>query len=125
MDKSSTPNDSLKVPAEWTDDCQGKKDYDGHVVSISTRYWPRGGGISTFSRTEGWRDNPFTDQKPSAKCAVYFRHGDPYPRGDGFDLIEKEFEGETFEEVKAQVEAWAEQQYNRVLSALRKEFANG
>ena len=38
----------FKLVARWTDDCQGKKDFDGRLLSYSTRYWPasyRGSGI--------------------------------------------------------------------------------
>lgn len=42
----------MKIDAKWTPDCQGKKDYDGQILSISTRYWPSGGGFATFSYTE-------------------------------------------------------------------------
>jgi hypothetical protein len=34
---------------KWRNDCQGKKDYDGRIVHVSSRYWPRGGGYFTFS----------------------------------------------------------------------------
>lgn len=26
--------------AAWTDDCQGKKNFDLNIVQLSTRYWP-------------------------------------------------------------------------------------
>lgn len=55
-----------KVPATWEDDCQGKKDYDAELVSLSTRYWPRGGGFSAIidGKWEHNEDRP--DIKPSA-----------------------------------------------------------
>ncbi len=36
----------MRLAAKWTNDCQGKKDYDGSIVRITTRYWPRGGGFT-------------------------------------------------------------------------------
>lgn len=107
----------LRVPAEWTDDCQGKKDFDGELVSLSTRYWPKGGGISMLSRETGWVDNPF-DCKPSAKSSILLRHAD----GDYVIFAQKEFEADTIEAVKAQVEEWAAQQYQRIIKALTQEF---
>ncbi len=29
-----------EYPLAWRHDCQGKQDYDGRVVEVSTRYWP-------------------------------------------------------------------------------------
>ena len=43
----------MNVPAKWTDDCQGKKDYDGKILCLSTRYWPRGGGVTVHAPSEG------------------------------------------------------------------------
>ena len=36
----AAPLPHLLLAAEWTDDCQGKKDYDGDVLAITTRCWP-------------------------------------------------------------------------------------
>jgi hypothetical protein len=117
--------ETLRLQAEWTDDCQGKKDYDGDILSISTRYWPRGGGFFVL-RNAGdgvaFEENdarPYI--KPSATSSLmltYHKDGG----GDYVDLTEQSFEGETFEEVAAQVEVWAQEQMDRAVRALRAEF---
>lgn len=115
---------SADVPARWTDDCQGKKDYDGRLVSISTRYWPRGGGFSIFNTaTREWSGGS-NEIRPHAQSAIVLHRGDP---GDAewVDLIEQNFEAETEEEVRAQVEAWAVTQYDRVVRAISREFGKG
>lgn len=108
----------MKLAAEWTNDCQGKKDYDGEICVVSTRYWPRGGGFSLFDGKE-FSTNSDKTIKPSANCTIGIR----MPDTDVLSLIEKAFEGETFEEVAAQVESWAQQQYERVVAALKAEFS--
>lgn len=105
-----------RVPAEWTDDCQGKKDYDGDLVRLSTRYWPRGGGFDIFSRESGW-SNGSPDIKPSATSEIFI-----CTAGIDLTLAKKEFEAETEAEVKSQVEEWADRQYQRIVRALEVEF---
>ena len=103
----------MKIKIEWTDDCSGKKDYDGDVVRVSTRYWPRGGGFLEFG-PDGFKDNDARPEiKPSAKSHILF--------GDE-DLATAEFEGETEAEVKAEVEAWVAAQLARIESAMRAAF---
>lgn len=108
--------DQFKVPAAWTDDCQGKKDFDGELVSLSTRYWPAGGGFSAIIPGRGWVDNP-ADCKPSANSKIILRHGDDY-----VIFAQQAFEADSLELVKQQVEVWAQKQYERVIYALTKEF---
>lgn len=115
--------DKMTLEAQWTDDCCGKKDYDAPIIAVSTRYWPRGGGHFVVTNTPGQpvkiEDGSMRPEiKPSANCAITIRYGE----GDSADLIEKDFEGETFEDVKAQVEPWAQAQMDRVVAALRREF---
>lgn len=113
-----------KVPGlEWTPDCQGKWDYDGALVRVSTRYWPRGGGFHTFSREEGWRGNETRPEiKPHAHSAIIL--GDYDGSGnDGREIAEAEFTGETEAEVKAAVERWVAEQYQRIASLLAPEPA--
>ena len=99
--------------AHWTDDCQGKKSFDGFVVLIDTRYWPR---------------NYDRDGKPSAKSSIDINFKDEdgqylvYGYGDNESLIEADFKADTEEEVKAQVEIWVQTQFERIVTALRKEF---
>lgn len=98
------------VPAEWTDDCQGKKDYDAPLVSLSTRYWPRGGGFAVLSQGRGWEDNDARPNiRPSARAKIIL-----HTRGDDSVIAEQYFEHDTEEAVKAAVEEWAEGQYLRV-----------
>jgi hypothetical protein len=111
-----------KLDACWTDDCSGKKDYDGRVISVSTRYWPRGGS-AYVNDEKGFRK--FDDgSKPSARSEVHIDFAEH--TGDGGEnwstVAGKDFEGETFEEVAAQVEAWAQSVYERVVNAVRAEF---
>lgn len=111
------------VPAEWTDDCQGKKNYDGELVSLSTRYWPQGGGFWLVARNAIGAtidENPAPEIKPHANSEIVLRTGDD--EREDVTLVERDFEGETFEEVKSQVEAWAAEQYARIAHALRREF---
>ena len=114
---------------EWKDDCQGKKDYDGAVLCFSTRYWPRGGG---FTLTTTNKNGVVTvdegegrpDVLPSAHSALRLMNGDNnYTEIE--TLVSHEFEGETFESVKDQVEAWAQKQMLKVAKALRSVFKKG
>lgn len=126
--------ETLRLRARWTDDCQGKKDCDAPIVEISTRYWPRGGGFHLLNVQDGkvvsWEENearPYI--KPSAHSSLIIRHGavepgeeDLYANADSFTLVEAEFEAETEEEVKAQVEKWAQEQMDKVVEILRGAF---
>jgi len=44
---------------KWTNDCQGKKDFDGPIVTLSSRYWPSGGGFSMLDTGTGWPANGY------------------------------------------------------------------
>ena len=117
--------DKMTLEAQWTDDCCGKKDYDAPILSISTRYWPRGGGHFVVTNTPGQpvkiEDSSARPEiKPSANCSLMVNFAEDV----GMDavLAEQEFEGETFEEVKAGVETWAQAQMDRAVAALRREF---
>jgi hypothetical protein len=117
---STTP---YLLDATWTDDAQGKKDYDGGIVSISTRYWPRGGSALVVTRTR----TDVTIQDASARPAIppsatssLILHWEGYP---GYlTLTSADFAGETFAEVAAQVERWAQQQMDLVVGLLRQAF---
>lgn len=102
--------------AKWQDDCQGKKDYDGRLISISTRYWPGpdGGSAMTFDSATGQIGEAPYGSKPSAKASILLNHGEPdqYGYGDYTDLAEAEFEGDTEADVKAKVEVWVLEQFN-------------
>ena len=118
----------LLLDIEWTDDCQGKKDYDGPVLSISTRYWPRGGGFTLIHNNAGRLDFQENDARPdvppSATSSLVLRHRPV--EGDYYDwsvLATQDFEADTQEDVQRQVEAWAQSQMDRVVSILREHFA--
>lgn len=120
-----------KLNARWTDDCQGKKDYDASIVEVSTRYWPRGGGFSlvrTSSCGVEIQDSAevFPHLRPSAVSSIIIRARDEdYPNynySKYIRLIEAKFEDDTEEAVKAAVEVWAQAQMDRIVLALQQEF---
>lgn len=114
----------MNVPAEWTPDCQGKQDFDGQLVTLSTRYWPRGGGVAVFSRAEGWQDNDARPNiRPSAHATIYLGSTRNEHYDDAVRLCDVRVDAETEAEVKARVEAWAAEQFARIGAALRREFA--
>lgn len=100
------------IPAEWTDDCQGKKDYDGTIIKLNSRYWPSvdytlSGGNCTKPSAQSciaiyWNDNP-EDKEYDPRY---------------IDVIKQDFEGETEAEVKLKVEIWAKSQYDKITSAI-------
>ena len=109
----------MKCEINWTDDCQGKKDYDGDIVCISTRFWP--GPLTVFDSAhpeKGLHEIP--GGEPSAVCHVLLRDG--APDGESLELIGKEFEGATFEAVASKVERWSQKQMHRVVKAMMAEF---
>jgi len=117
--------DKILLNATWTDDCQGKKNYDGEILSISTRYWPAGGSAHVFDTARPDRgfqpQSVYTpDIKPSAKSTLLLTVKG-HPLG-GIELASQDFEGETFEDVKQQVEAWAQEQMSRAADLLLREF---
>lgn len=109
------PITELRPAARWTDDCQGKKDYDGPLLSISTRYWPGpgGGGAMTFDTATGAFGSLPYGPMPSADASILLRHAGGY-------LVwrDAKFEAPTEAEVKAQVEAWVREQFAAVIELL-------
>lgn len=111
----------MKIGIAWTNDCQGKKDYDGSLVRVSTRYWP--GPVTVFdSRTPEKGLHEIDGGKPSAHSSIIFSDGAEDGGGETEYLVDRHFDGPTFEDVSAQVEAWAQQQMDRIAKALRAEF---
>jgi hypothetical protein len=103
---SDAPPDVLIVPcAQWTDDCQGKKNYDGRLLSISTSYRP-----AELSK----------DNRPSARSSIHLDHGKPDSYGYGYylNVAEQEFVADTEAEVKAAVEVWVQAQFDRIVRLL-------
>ncbi len=110
--------------AQWTDDCQGKKDFDGLAVLISTRYWP--GYMTGYNSAYPERGlHVIPTNGPSAKATLAINHGGPSEGdeyGDYFVLAECEFDGADEDEVKGKVEVWVQEQFDRMTGALRAEF---
>lgn len=94
---------------EWTPDCQGKQDYDGSLVRVSTRYWPRGGGFSVL-KDGVFATNADQSIRPSAHSTIYL--------GETTKLTEREFEGDTEADVKQQVEKWVSAECDRIVAAM-------
>lgn len=88
--------DKLLLSAIWTNDVAGKADYDGNILSISTRYW---------------RDH-------TAHSSLILRHG----HTESISLADRYFSGESQADVMRQVEAWAQEQMDRVVGILRQHF---
>jgi hypothetical protein len=108
--------------ATWSDDCQGKKDYDGRLLDISTRYWPGsdGGGTMIFDTiTCEFGSLPY-GARPSARSSILLRHGVPDQYGYGDYLIWRsaKFEADTEAEVKDQVQKWVAAQMADVIALL-------
>lgn len=117
----------MKPAARWTPDCQGKWDYDGQMISISTRYWPRGGGFHLSDGKGEFRPSIEThpEIRPSANAAINVNCGEPDENGFNSDyahLVEQDFEADTEEEVKAAVEVWVAEQYQRIVKCLLAEY---
>lgn len=87
----------LRPAAVWTPDCQGKQDFDGPILSISTRYWPAGYGPT-----------------PSANVALMV----DLPDGEQLEIKSQDFAADTETEVKALVEAWAQATMEAVVRPL-------
>lgn len=106
---------------EWKPDCQGKWDYDCDLVSLSCRYWPRGGGFHALDTNKGyWAGNEARPEiRPSANAAICI--GD-LESGPYEELAKAEFDGDTEAEVKTKVETWAKEMIARVDAAVRREF---
>lgn len=111
-------DESRRAPRiEWTNDCQGKKNFDGSLVSVSTRYWPRGGGFSVLPPGEHeWQENDSRPHiRPAARVSIGFDFAD-----DREELVKNYFEGESFEEVRDKVETWVEDHFRLIRIALRR-----
>jgi hypothetical protein len=121
--------DNNLIPcAKWTPDCQGKWGFDGRVISISTRYWPRCGGFHTLDSATGvFAPSDNSSIKPSAKASILLNHGEPDENGYGdyTTLVEQDFEFETEAEVKAAVETWVRVKVNRIARVLEEAAKRG
>lgn len=117
-------NSKAAYNLEWVPDCHGKQDYDGTLVSLSCRMYPRGGGfIQVDTKTgevEENSDRP--DIPPEAEASILL--GDPF-QGPYETLAYVYFQCETEEEVKAKVEEWSASMIAKVEAAVRQAFAAG
>lgn len=104
----------MELQAEWTLDCHGKQDYDANLVRLSTRYWPRGGGYAEMTTNGRWLENDARPGIPPSATATIYLQDEP--------LTSASFEGATEAEVKAKVEAWAREQFAKVVSAMVAAF---
>lgn len=92
--------------AQWSEDCQGKWDYDGPLLSISCRYWP-----ASWSR----------NGQCSAVASIVLDHHSDQNEFDHPDTAlwrERHFYGQTEDEVKRKVETWVDQQFRQVRTLL-------
>jgi hypothetical protein len=114
----------MKINARWMNDCGGKKDFDGNLVSISTRYWPEDGGFYVITDERGLRKNDILGPCEAHATIGLRERGaeedDEY--GRLHKLTDETFTGDSYEAVRVQVEAWAQKQMDRVEEALRREF---
>lgn len=96
---------SLEPCAKWTDDCQGKKDYDGLLLVISTRYYP----------------SPYQENRlKSAHVAINIEHGEPDDNGYGqyIEVVKAHFENDTEAAVKQRVENWVKLRFQEIAKLL-------
>lgn len=107
----------MELKAEWVLDCQGKQDYDANLVRLSTRYWPRGGGYSMMTANGRWLENQDRPSIPPSASATIYLQDEP--------LLKRTFEGATEAEVKMKVEAWAHEQFAKVVIAMREAIRKG
>ena len=102
--------------ARWTDDCCGKRDFDGPIISISTRYWPAGG--SAMILDEGGFRLHDDGGPPHAVSEIVIDNGEDDPEV----LVAKSFKDEDPEVVWRQVADWGQEQARRAAVVLRHEF---
>ena len=109
---------------EWTDDCQGKKDYDGKLLDVSSRYWPSGGGFHVYDSREPEKGlHLHQDGSPArAVSHIILRcQKTDHPKYDwcydGIVLATQEFSGPSQQDVQSQVEAWVQEQFTKIALA--------
>lgn len=116
----------MQLDADWEEDCCGKKDYDSPLISLSSRFWPKGGSFfevnTATNEIKTGEDRPWI--KPSAKSSLLLYYKDSKGISDYKILVSKEFEAETEEEVKQQVEAWAAEQYSKLVELALTHYAD-
>lgn len=109
---------------EWIPDCHSKQDYDGTLVSLSCRMYPRGGGfIQVDTKTGEVKENSDRPTIPP-EATVSILLGDPCG-GPYETLASAYFVEETEEKVKALVERWSAGMIAKVEAAVRQAFSAG
>jgi hypothetical protein len=108
--------------AVWTDDCQGKKSFDGPLISISTRFWPgpEGGASLVVDHAPGATrigELPY-GKKPSAHVAIQLNVGPAANGGKAYTWQEIDIEGDTEAQVKAAVEKWVHDRMREIVFLL-------
>ena len=117
-------NENKILPrAMWIDDCQGKKDYDGPILSVSTRYWPGpgdGGAMTYDTRTCVFGTIAY-GPRPSATSSIILHLGPQEEHDGGGDRLtwrKQDFEGDTEQAVKTAVETWVSAQIKDLVTLL-------
>ena len=99
----------MELQAKWEPDCQGKQDFDADIVRLSSRFYPQGGGFSELNGGRWLENADRPGIPPSAVSTIYLQDR---------ELTSASFEGETEAEVKANVEAWARDEFAKIVKAL-------
>lgn len=116
----------MTLTAKWFIGGTGHKAYDAPVCSITTQFWTRGCRrvavhVNRLRKMKTHAGTEPLQYKPAATCQLVFNFAE-YTGSEGV-LIAEDFEAESVEEVRAQVEAWAQAQMDRAVAALRQEFS--
>jgi len=109
----------VEYTPKWKPDCSGKEDYDFDLVSLSCRYYPSCAHWMGIIKGTEFLEVPKVVLKPSAKVSILT--GDTV-NGPYLTLARADIEGDTEQEVKSKVEAWAKEMMTRVELAVRREF---
>lgn len=112
----------MKPYAMWTPDCGGAQDFDGPLLSVSTRYWPgpETGGFTVLHGDGSVSKEPWGAQ-PHAAAAIHLRLGPRQEDDGGGDYLvwcEQDFEAPTEAEVKDLVERWVQAIMSDIVEAL-------
>ena len=101
----------LSLDAEWKDDCQGKKDFDGNILLLSTRFYSESYHLR-------W---PAKRKMASAASGLYFA-AKINDESEWITLYKKEFEGATDSEVKKAVEDWTKSVFQEISQVVIDHF---
>jgi phage FluMu protein Com len=116
----------MKPNTHWTDDCCGKKNCDGPVVCFDSRYWPAGGSaLVVVNEPDKFHIGQEQNGEPATAITslrlTFYCEG--YEPGDNITLAESGYlKGNSFEDVKDQVETWQQEQFNRLVEILKQHY---